>query len=247
MKKYIVFSIIMISLVGILIYLNLPKKGLDEILVVPESHYILYEQDKTISMKYFSTKKDILDERMILSTFIYNADETIKFQIEAVYIDTYHNEQYQDKTYYGYELILTLPEIDATYLMDKLYIKINYNHDIYEFFAGTLYVEYPEQQANYIHWYGIEGIKDDLPRLFQIIVDVSLRTEIDSIYVGPDETPFHLGLDNIIIQVLSNDYLFNTTFVKIITSEGITYLPNFSYFVNYELLSARLHHNYVIY
>ena len=62
----------MISLVGILIYLNLPKKGLDEILVVPESHYILYEQDKTISMKYFSTKKDILDERMILSTFIYN-------------------------------------------------------------------------------------------------------------------------------------------------------------------------------
>ena len=83
--------------------------------------------------------------------------------------------------------------------------------------------------------------------MFQIIVDVSLRTEIDSIYVGPDETPFHLGLDNIIIQVLSNDYLFNTTFVKIITSEGITYLPNFSYFVNYELLSARLHHNYVIY
>lgn len=43
MRKYIIFSIIMIILVVIFIYLYLFKKGLDEILVVLELYYILFE------------------------------------------------------------------------------------------------------------------------------------------------------------------------------------------------------------
>lgn len=246
MKKYIVFAVIMTVLVALLIYLYLPKPKLEEIYVISESHYILYESDMMVDIKYFSTTKDILNIENISSAFIYNSDQTIKFQIETLEIKKIHDERYLDALHYGYALQLKLPEITDSYYMESLYIKIDLTDKNYEFFAGSLYVEYPLDNANYIQWYGIEGIKDNLPRLSQILIDVHTSVQVEAAYVGPWLTTHFLGSGNIVLNIAPNDYVFTTTFVKIHTSLGITYLPNFSYFVSYELLNAGLHHNYVI-
>lgn len=246
MRKYILFSIIMAILVTTLIILYLPKKALDEIYIIKESHYVLYDDEKTIGVKYFSKTKNIINKDDIDGGFIYNSDQSIKFMLETIDIKKIHDEHYLDSMYYGYELIFKLPEITDSYFIEDFNIKLTINSNPYEFFVGSLYVEYPEENSKYVDWYGIEGIKEHLPRLSQILVDVHTMVTIDEIYVGPYRSDFFTGLDNIVINLDANMYVFTTTFVKIYTELGVTYLPNFTYFMNYELLSSGMHQNYII-
>lgn len=246
MKKYIIFSVIMALLLGTLIYLYLPKKEVKEIRVITESHYVLYAQDLTVGVKYFSKTKDVLNVSDILGGFIYNSDESIKFIIEDISIKKIHDERYIDDLYYGYELHFKLPDITDSYFLESMYLKLSIKDHNYEFFVGSLFVEYPKEADMYVNWYGIEGIKDIGPRLSQIIVDIYDTSPIDAIYIGSTQVDYFMGVDNIVINVKPNAYVFMTTFVKISTDLGVTYLPNFTYFMNYELLSSGLHYNYVI-
>lgn len=246
MRKYVIFSIFILVLTVILILLNLPKTPPHSIKVISESHYILYDDAQKVKVKFFTLSKDLIQSHDISGGFIQNEDASIKFIADTILVLKIHNEHYLDETYYGYELQFLLPEITDSYYLESFYLKVNIKDKVYSFFAGSLYVEYPENNENYIEWYGLEGIKDDGPKLFQILVDLKHLDLIDDIQIGPDVVDFFLGLNNLVIQVKPNPYVFTSTFVKINTYLGVTYLPNFTYFMNYELLSSGLYVTYRI-
>src|SRR5690554_65391 len=246
MRKYIVFSVITLGLIGLLIYLYLPDKPVDEILVISESHYILYEPDMTIGIKFFSSRKQLIKKTDIDGGFIQNGDQSLKFLLVDLNIEKIHDERFLDTLYFGYELQFKLPEITDSYYMEELFLRLKIKGEYYELFGGSLYVEYPEMNDKYLDWFGIEGIKKDVPKLFQILVDVYDVIPIEKIVVGPENADFFIGSDNIVIQIPENKYVFTTTFVKIYTDFGVTYLPNFEYFINYELLSSGFYKGYVI-
>lgn len=246
MRKYVIFSIFIVFLTTVLILLNLPKAPPNSIKVISESHYILYDNAQKIKVKFFTVKRDLIQGEDILGGFIQNDDASIKFMIDTIEVVKIHNESYLNEVYYGYELHINLPEITDTYYLESLYLKLNIQDKVYSFFAGSLYVEYPQINENYIEWYGLEGIKDDGPQLFQILVDLKQQDLIEEIQIGPNIVDFFIGLNNLVIEVEPNPYVFSSTFVKINTYLGVTYLPNFTYFMNYELLSSGLYVTYRI-
>jgi len=246
MRKYVIFSAFIVLLTLILILLNLPEAPPQSIKVISESHYILYDKTQKIKVKFFTTSRDLIQTHDISGGFIQNEDASIKFIADTINVVKIHNEHYFGDTYYGYELHIELPEITDSYYMESFNLKLNIQDKVYSLFAGSLYVEYPETNENYIEWYGIEGIKDEGPQLYQILVDLKQLDIIESIQIGPHSVDFFLGLNNLVIQVEPNPYVFTSTFVKINTYLGITYLPNFTYFMNYELLSSGLYVTYRI-
>jgi len=246
MRKYVVFTIIAVGLIMLLIYLYKPDNDGKSIYVISERHVILYEPNQTFGIKYFSETKDILTIDDIEGGFMYNSDASIKFIAEIIHIKKIHNERYLDKLHYGYELLLKLPDITDSYTIDNLFLNLILIESSYEFFVGSLSVEYPEEGDNYIGWHGLEGIKSSGPTLSQIIVDLKHEIPIIKVWIGENEVESFYGVNSLIINVDHSNYVFMTTFVKILTENGVTYLPNFTYFMNYELLNSGLHHNYII-
>lgn len=246
MRKYVIFSCFIVFLTTVLILINLPKAPPKSIKVISESHYILYEPTQKIKVKFFTINRDLIQAYDIFGGFIENEDASIKFIADTIEVHKVHNEYYLDELYYGYELHLKLPEITDSYYLESFYLKLYIQDKVYSFFAGSLYVEYPIDNENYIEWYGLEGIKDDGPQLFQILVDLKHVDIIDSIQIGPNMVDFFMGINNLVIQVEPNSFVFTSTFVRINTHLGVTYLPNFTYFMNYELLSSGLYVTYRI-
>lgn len=246
MRKYVVFTIIAVGLIMLLIYLYKPDNDGKSIYVISERHVILYEPNQTFGIKYFSETKDILTIDDIEGGFIYNSDASIKFIAEIIHIKKIHNERYLDKLHYGYELLLKLPDITDSYTMENLFLNLILKESRFELFAGSLTVEYPEANDNYIDWYGLEGIKSNGPTLSQIIVDLKHEVPIMNVWIGTTEVESFYGLNSLIINVDDSNYVFMTTFVKILTENGVTYLPNFTYFINYELMDSGLHQHYII-
>src|SRR5690554_651043 len=246
MRKYVVFTVVVIGLIMLLIYLYKPKTIDKSIYVITERHVILYEPNQSFGIKYFSETKDILTMDDIEGGFIYNRDASIKFIAEITQIKKIHNERYLDKIHYGYELLLKLPDITDSYTMENLFLNLILKENSLELFAGSLTVEYPEANDNYIDWYGLEGIKSNGPTLSQIIVDLKHEVPIMNVWIGTTEVESFYGLNSLIINVDDSNYVFMTTFVKILTENGVTYLPNFTYFINYELMDSGLHQHYII-
>ena len=246
MRKYIVFTVVVIGLIMLLIYLYKPKTIDKSIYVITERHVILYEPNQSFGIKYFSETEDILTMEDIEGGFIYNSDASIKFIAEISGIKKIHNERYLDKLHYGYELLIKLPDITDSYTMESLFLNLTLKESNYELFAGSLTVEYPEPHDNYIDWYGLEGIKNHGPTLSQIIVDLKHKVPIIKVTIGTSEVESFYGLNSLIINVDDSNYVFMTTFVKILTENGVTYLPNFTYFINYELMDSGLHQHYII-
>jgi hypothetical protein len=224
----------------------LPKALPHSIKVISESHYILYDNAQKIKIKFFTISRELIQEDNIFGGFIENEDASIKFIADTIEVVKIHNEYYLDAVYYGYELHLKLPDITDSYYLESFYLKLNIQDKVYSFFAGSLYVEYPVDNENFIEWYGLEGIKDDGPQLFQILVDLKYLDVIDDIQIGPNMVDFFIGVNNLVIQVEPNPYVFSSTFVRINTHLGVTYLPNFTYFMNYELLNSGLYVTYRI-
>src|SRR5690606_4097871 len=107
------------------------------------------------------------------------------------------------------------------------------------------YVEY-QQVIHNLPFQGLEGIKSDTPKLSQIIVNITDDVDISEMWIGPYDISFFMADDLLVCNLPEMTYLFWDTYVKIVTNDGVFYLPQFSYFINYELLSFGIFERYVI-
>ncbi|WP_025724661.1 hypothetical protein [Acholeplasma granularum] len=246
MKKYIVFFIVIGILTTILVFMLMPKKDPTKLIFIKQNHYILYDNEEKIRIKYFTRTKEYDLSSQINSGFIQNNDESYKFLIESLMIEKMHDEVYLGDLYYGYEMLINLPNVSDSYYLENFIINLKINDKKYRFDVGSLYVEYPEYNDNYIKWYGLEGIKNNSVQLSQIIVDINEDTPILNILLADQLLDYFMLDQSIIINMNEHFELFNRTYIKIITLDGITYLPNFTYFNNYELLSHTKGSSYVI-
>jgi hypothetical protein len=236
MKKYIIFGVTCFCLVFLLIYLYWPKKEVDQILIVKEAHYMLYEPDIKLTIRFFQTNSTYQLDAHFTSGFIQNASESIKFIVDDIKINKIHDEMYLDKRYYGYKMELKLPDITGSYEFEELILKLKLDDLYYTFEAGSLYVEYPEANDKFFNWRALEGIKKETPQLSQILIDFIDSAPIEKVMIGKHELDYFIMDNQLVIQMMSQSYLFSKTYIKVYTSDGITYLPNFEYFMNYELL-----------
>ncbi len=246
MKKYIIGGSILAVLITVLIISLLPKKEAIEVLFLSQSNYILYEKDCQLSFIYFTNDPnyELIDEYS--AGFIENEDQSLKFIVDQISQVKIHNEMFRGQTYYGYKIYVNLPDITGSYYMEKLYLKLDTHGQSYHFFAGELFVEYQTGYDKLIPWTGLEGIKKTSPQLSQIIVDVSDYVQIDAVYIGPYLVTYFYGNNELIIHAPEDTYLFNETYVKIVTDMGITYLPQFNYFSNYQLLISGYYSKHLI-
>lgn len=246
MKKYIVAGIcLVIVIVGILLWRKEDQTESVDLIFLTESHYILYDEDQYLDIDFYSNRQEINLMDDALTCFIHNEDESIKFMIEDILLKSIHSEQFEEKTFYGYRLKLKLPQINDSYYIDKLYVKIDNLWINESFYAGELFVKYKQNETNDFKWSGLEGIKNNSVQLKQIVIDVLSEVDIQ-VFIGPHELSFTYYQNQLIIQVDMYRYLMHQTYVEIITNEGSTYLPYFNYFMHYEMLKTGMFRRYTL-
>lgn len=238
MKKYIIGGIFIAIIITTLVIFMLPKKKPTEVIFLNQSHYILYDVDSEVSMIYFTNDPDYHLINKYSAGFIENEDLSIRFIIDQFKQTKIHNENYQDITYFGYKITFSLPDITDSYYMEKLYLNLDTNGKEYRFFAGELFVEYHDFYEKIIPWTGLEGIKKESPQLSQIVIDVNEKVDINEVFIGPHQVTFFYGDSVLIIDAPDDTYIFYDTYVKIETELGVTYIPQFNYFSNYQLLHS---------
>lgn len=216
-----------------------------EIYLLTESRFILNEMDESLKLHYFTKMKDTDLFSKEDTIYLHNEEETIKFMVELESIKTFHNEMLFDDLYYGYEVVLTLPSITDSYYIENCYITYSHKERSRRLFIGELYVEYQIEINNY-SFQSLEGIKSDIPQISQIIVSIDSQSEILDVMVGPYQISHFISDNILVLNLAPMKYLFWDTYVKIITDEGEYYLPQFTYFRNYELLSFGFYERYVI-
>lgn len=246
MKKYVYLISILIILAVILTFIFQPKKPTREVLFLNETHYILNDGTTPLNFTYFTNDKDFLLIEEDSYGFIENEDKTFKFIAEDLKISEIHTEIYRKQTFYGYQISIKLPDINGTYHFEKLYFKLYSFGNDYHFFVGELYVEYPMEDFKDLKWIGLEGIKASTPKLKQILIDVQSEVLINEIHIGPHLVDYYYMDKLLVINVPEELYIFHSTYIKIIIGNQVSYLPNFKYFINYELLSSGYHQKYLI-
>ena len=240
--------VLVLGLIGVSLWFLLTPSNMSdktEIYLVTESRFILNEENESLKIHYFAKTEEynLFSEDDII--YLHNEDETIKFIVELIEIKSFHNEMLLDEIFYGYEVLLTLPSITDCYYIDACYVSFDHNDRTYRFFIGELYVEY-QQVIHNLPFQGLEGIKSDTPKLSQIIVNITDDVDISEMWIGPYDISFFMADDLLVCNLPEMTYLFWDTYVKIVTNDGVFYLPQFSYFINYELLSFGIFERYVI-
>lgn len=247
MKKYlfIIFSVVVI-IVGLLILFK-PKEFERDFLVLSESHFILNDSTNQLTISYFTNdnKFKLVDDNT--SGFIQNEDETIKFMIENIKENSSYTEKYKNQKYYGYEIKIDLPQIDDTFYIEKAYIKLTTKTKKYNLFIGELFIIY-EDEINYYKFSGLEGLKREVGKLSQILVNINEIDNIDGIYLGPYQCDYFIYDDKLLVININEKikYLLFETTVKIIINNNNYYLPYFKYFYDYELLKSGNFQKYLI-
>lgn len=245
-KKIVIVLVFLIICFGLWFVFSLKSNdGKTEVFMITESRYILNNQDERLKLHYFTKKNDYKLFSKDDLIYLHNKSETIKFLIDLIEIKSYHNEIFFEEIYYGYEMILTLPLITDSYYIEDCYISWNQSYQTRSMFIGELFVESNEDIRSF-PFQGLEGIKGETPRLSQIIVNIKDDTEISNVTIGPHEIPYFVTDDLLVLNMPEITYLFWDTYVKISTTEGDFYLPQFVYFRNYELLRFGMFERYVI-
>ncbi len=244
-KKLIIIGVVL--LIGFSLWFMLTNHSNSEpteIYLISESRFILNDQAETLKLHYFTNKKDfkLFEKDDII--YLHNDSEALKFFIDLIEIKSFHNEMLFDQLFYGYEVILSLPMIEDSYYLENCFISWNNRFETKRIFIGELYVEYVKDIINF-PFQGLEGIKGDFPKLSQIIVNVNDSVEIYEVKIGSYDINYFASDGLLVLNIPEMTYLFYDTYVKIITNEGDTYLPQFVYFKNYELLSFSLYQRYV--
>ncbi len=247
MKKVISW-IVILGITGVLIFFIFrPKKEEKEFLVLTESQYILYDEDEKLVVTYFTNDLKFKLVNSSTGGFLSNDDESIKFIIEDISLKEIHSEVYKNKKYFGYEIHISLPNLNDSYYLEKAYLKLVTNSNTYNLFIGEVFVKYANDLSNFKSL-GLEGIKRETGKLYQILVNLENTDNIEDIYIGDYLCDYFIYDDKLlVIEVpLEIKYLFFKTYVQINLSDNTIYLPYFKYIIEYELLKSGYFQKYLI-
>lgn len=247
MKKVIIGFICVTIIFGILMFvINTYKKQEDTyVYVITESHYVLTDLTNKMAFTYFTNNKNFsfIDENTY--GIMINEDDTIRFPIDSFEVEDTHDEYLNGELLYGFKIWFQLPEITTSYYFKEFYLKFISIDKKVQIYLGDLYVEYEETSNQFFKWNKLNGTKKDTPQISQILVGVPYEQAIEEIYIGPHRVDYFYADKQLVIKAPDDVFVFLNTYVKVVTEEGITYLPQMPYIINYELLSKGLYHKYM--
>jgi len=249
LESSILFLVIIV--IGIYIYINYINKAEEdenkpaEILVITQSHYYETGGGDYGYFFYFTDQEDFMLVNHETTGYMQNNDLTFKFPIEDFRIVKDYNEVLDGKLYYGYRVKFKLPHIEGGLYVQNFNIKLTTNNETYQLYLGELYLDYHLDNNKYFPWFSYEASKvSDKPRLDKIYIGMVGFEMVYHVYIGPNEVDFFYSTDSLVIEIPDDQFVLLNTYVKIETAEGITYIPQFEYVTNYQLLASGIYQKY---
>lgn len=247
MRKVIIGVVaITLALIVIGIFIWIPKKKhASHIYVIPKKYHIELSGKKSIEIPVFfdAQKEDYVTEDSF--GFLHNKDETHKVLVDSITAEKTYNEIIGNKTYYGYHLIVALPNITKI-TIDELYLTIFDKESSKTLYLGKLHIEKIQFSDELIKIKLLEGFKNEKMHLSQIVIEAFNDFYLESVYVGNQPTDFYQTGRKLIIYIDPEDIYYHDPYIKVIYEDCVQIFHNFNYFSQYNLMEIATFNQYLL-
>ncbi len=207
-----------------------------ELLVVKRTYHLNTTSINEIEVPIFISKQDekIVDEHTY--GFIHNKNETKKILVSTITQKENHDETFKNSKYYGYFIMIKLPDIIGDLKIEDLYLTVFDGLGNQTLYLGSLYTTNEVSTLTSMTITELSGIKDEYMHLKQIIMKVTDYHRITKIMIADTEVPFYIADDRLIMNIQVQSCYYNNPYVKIYCGDNFYMLNNFDYFFHYQLL-----------
>lgn len=248
MKTFSLVALLSLTIAVMVLIIDQNESASDKLITVDTFYsFISDTRSEGIFRFYLSDHEHPLAEKNSYQhVFITNDDGSKRIEIELKDIEIGHSETYLNDIYWRADLSFDIPAVDHDFMIERCFIDMTLiDQSAVRFYLGSVHFLKVEHNDRTLDWSGLYGMKaqnDFLSRIESIHLELNEHIDVLDAKYGVDRYAAIEEKDEAIVLRIPREeqLLYNVPVILRYVQNSVdhvTIIDNFTYVIDYEILS----------